>query len=276
MRASSPGAIALSATFHAAAIAVVVATSMWVQKATEINPMVFDLVNAEDIEIGDHFEMPGAISKNPGVKDPAVKFKKSKVKPVKIPSAQEIAAAEAKEEKEAAKEAAKAAKDRPSKNAPALKNKATSYADFQKQNSKQLASNQKVRSGGAKGSSAPGIDSKGIVDDLMKSAAGPRGDGGGTGGTKAMIVALDAYFGRLISALRAAHEMPDSVNDLLVAKVSFYLASDGSISAVVITKSSGDADYDQSVIEAFHKVRSIGAVPGAKSGKYEINFKMTE
>ena len=247
---------------------------MWVQKATEINPMVFDLVNAEDIEIGDHFEMPGAPSKNPGVK-----FARPKVKRVKIPSAQEIAAAEAKEEKEAekeaAKEAAKAAKDRPSKNAPTLKNKATSYADFQKQNSKQLASNQKVR-GGVKGSSAPGIDSKGIVDDLMKSAAGPRGDGGGTGGTKAMIVALDAYFGRLISALRAAHEMPDSVNDLLVAKVSFYLASDGSISAVVITKSSGDADYDQSVIEAFHKVRSIGAVPGAKSGKYEINFKMTE
>ncbi|MBK8477168.1 MAG: TonB C-terminal domain-containing protein [Opitutaceae bacterium] len=272
MRASSPGAIALSATFHAAVISAIVAASLWVQKATEINPMVFDLVNAEDIEIGDHFEMPGAPSKNPGVKDPVVKFKKSKVKRVKIPSAQEIAAAEAKAEKEAAKLSKAAA----AKNAPALKNKTTSYADFQKQNTKQLAANQKVRSAGAKGAAAPGIDAKGIVDDLMKSAAGPRGDGGGTGGTKVMIAALDAYFGRLINALRAAHEMPDSVNDLLVAKVSFFLAVDGSISAVVVTKTSGDAEYDQSVIDAFHKVRSIGAVPGAKSGTYTINFKMTE
>ena len=266
MRASSPGAIALSATLHAAVIGLVVAASMWVQKATQINPMVFDLVNAEDIEIGDHFEMPGAPSKNPGVK-----FAKPKVKRVPIPSAAQIAAAEAKAEKEAAK----LGKDAPSKNAPA-KSKTSSYADFQKQNSKQLEKNKTVRSGGAKGASAPGIDAKGIVDDLMKSAAGPRGDGGGTGGTKVMIAALDAYFGRLISALRAAHEMPDSVNDLLIAKVSFFLAVDGSITAVRVTKSSGDADYDQSVLDAFRKVRSIGAVPGAKSGTYEINFKMTE
>jgi colicin import membrane protein len=272
MRASSPGALALSATFHAVVIGAIVAASLWMQKATEINPNLFDLVNPEDIEIGDHFEMPGAPSKNPGVKEPAVRFKKSKVKAVKIPSAQEIAAAEAKE----AKEAAKAGKDASAKNAPAVRNKTTSYADFQKQHAKQLSANQKVRSGGAKGSAAPGIDAKGIVDDLMKSAAGPRGDGGGTGGTKVMIAALDAYFGRLISALRAAHEMPDSVNDLLVAKVSFYLASDGSISAVRIVKTSGNTEYDQSVVDAFRKVRSIGAVPGAKSGTYEINFKMTE
>ena len=266
MRASSPGAIAFSATFHAVVIGVIVAVSLWVQKATEINPMVFDLVNAEDIEIGDHFEMPGPPSKNPGVK-----FARPKVKKVAIPTAAQIAAAEVAE----AKEAAKAAKSAPGKDTP-LKNKTSSYADFQKQNSKQLAANQKVRAGGAKGAAAPGIDAKGIVEDLMKSAAGPRGDGGGTGGSKVMIAALDAYFGRLISALRAAHEMPDSVNDLLVAKVSFYLAVDGSISAVVITKSSGDAEYDQSVIDAFRKVRSIGAVPGAKSGTYTINFKMTE
>jgi len=269
MRASSPGALALSATFHAVVIGVIVAVSLWVQKATEINPNLFDLVNPEDIEIGDHFEMPGAPSKNPGVKEPSVRFKKSKVKAVKIPSAQEIAAAEA-------KEAAKSAKDASAKSAPSVRNKTTSYAEFQKQHSKQLSANQKVRSGGAKGTAAPGIDAKGIVDDLMKSAAGPRGDGGGTGGTKVMIAALDAYFSRLISALRAAHEMPDSVNELLVAKVSFYLASDGSISAVRVVKTSGSTEYDQSVIDAFRKVRSIGAVPGAKSGTYEINFKMTE
>ncbi len=270
MRASSPGAFVLSAVFHAAVIGAVIAFSLWVKKATEINPQMFDLVNPEDIEIGDHFEMPGAVSKNPGVKDTLVKFKKSKVKAVKIPTAAEIAAAEAKE----AAQRAKDTKSTPTTTTASTRNKTTSYADFQKQNSKQLASNQKTR-GGAR-TAAPGIDAKGIVDDLMQSAAGPRGDGGGTGGTKVMIAALDAYFNRLITAVKAAHEMPDSVTDLLVARVSFYLAADGSISAVKIVKSSGSTEYDDSVIDAFHKVRSIGAVPGAKSGTYVINFRMEE
>ncbi len=271
MRASSPGAFVLSAAFHAVVIGAIVIFSLWVRRATEINPWVADLVNPEDIEIGDHFEMPGAPSKNPGVKDSGVKFNRPKVKRVKIPTAKEIAAAEAK----AAAQAAKDTKSTPTSTTAASRNKTTSYADFQKKNSKQLAANQKTRSAGG-GKPAPGIDAKGIVDDLMESAAGPRGDGGGTGGSKVMIAALDAYFSRLISALRAAHEMPDSVNDLLVAKVSFYLAADGSISAVKIVKSSGSTDYDDSVIDAFRKVRSIGAVPGAKSGTYVINFKMTE
>lgn len=269
MRASSPGAFVLSAAFHAVVIGAIIAFSLWVRRAQEINPAMFDLVNPEDIEIGDHFEMPGALGKNPGVKETAVRFKKSKVKPVKIPTAQEIAAAEAK----AAAQAAKQTKSTPTSTTASTRNKTTSYADFQKKNTKQLAANQKVRT--SNGKPAPGIDAKGIVDDLMESAAGPRGDSG-TNGNRVMIAALDAYFSRLITALRAAHEMPDSVTDLLVAKVEFYLASDGSISSVKIVKSSGSTDYDDSVIDAFHKVRSIGAVPGAKSGKYVINFKMME
>lgn len=270
LRATSPGSFALSVTFHAIVIGAIVAASLWVQRATEINPSLFDLVNPEDIEIGDHFEMPGAPSKNPGVK-----FAKPRIKRVKIPTAAELEAAQEKAAAQEAKQAAKQTRE-DAKSTPASRNKTTSYSDFQKQHGKQLAANQKTGSKGAKGTPAPGIDAKGIVDDLMQSAAGPRGDGGGTGGTKAMIAALDAYFNRLISALRAAHEMPDSVNDLLIAKVSFYLAADGSISAVKIVKSSGSSDYDDSVVDAFHKVRSIGAVPGGKSGTYVINFKMTE
>lgn len=269
MRASSPGAIALSATFHAAVVGALVAFSLWVKKANEITPQIFDIVDMDGIEIGDHFEMPGAPSANPGVK-----FARPKTKRVKIPSAAEIAAAQAKAEREAAKQAEKPGKNAPDKTSP--RNKTTSYAEFQKKNSKQLAANQKTRSGGAKGSSAPGIDEKGLVDDLMKAAAGPRGDGGGTNGSKVMIPALSAYFDRLISALRAAHEMPDSVDSLLVAKVSFYLSADGSISNVKIVTTSGNPDFDASVVDAFRKVRSVGAVPGGKSGTYVVPFRMAE
>jgi colicin import membrane protein len=283
MRASSPGAIALSAVLHAAVIGAIVAASFWVHKATEINPAMFDWVNAEDLEIGDHFEMPGALSKNPGVKEGGIRFNRPKVKRQHIPTQKELDAAQAKAEAQEAKETAARAKqsksDAPSTTASA-RNKTTSYADFAKQNSKQLAANQKTRSGGSsKGATAAGIDAKGIVDELMESAgatAGPRGDGGGTGGSKYMIAALDAYFNRLVNAVRAAWEMPDSVTDLLVAKVSFHLGADGSITQVKIVKSSGSTEYDDSVIEAFQRVRSIGAVPGAKAGTYVFNFKMTE
>lgn len=266
MRASSPGSFALSATFHAAVVGLIFVLSLWVQKATQVTPQLFDLVNPEDIEIGDHFEMPGAPSENPGVK-----FAKPKTRRAKIPSAKEIAAAQAKAEREVAKQASRS---EPDKAKP--RNKTTSYAEFQKKNSKQLAANQKVRTGSAKRTAAPGIDAQGLADDLMKSAAGPRGDGGGTGGSKVMIPALSAYFDRLISALRAAHEMPDSVDSLLMAKVSFYLAADGSISRVKITETSGSPDFDASVVEAFRKVRSVGAVPGGKSGTYVVPFRMSE
>ena len=283
MRASSPGAIALSAVLHAAAIGAIVAASFWVHRTTEINPAMFDLVNAEDLEIGDHFEMPGAPSKNPGVKEGGIKFNRPKVKRTKIPTQKELDAAQAKAEAQEAKETAARAKqtksDAPSTTASA-RNKTSSYADFQKQHSKQLAANQKTRSGGSsKGAAAAGIDAKGIVDELMESAgatAGPRGDGGGTGGSKYMIAALDAYFNRLVNAVRAAWEMPDSVTDLLVAKVSFHLGADGSITQVKIVKSSGSTEYDDSVVDAFQHVRSIGAVPGGKAGTYVFNFKMTE
>ena len=284
MRASSPGAIALSAVLHAAAIGAIVAASFWVQRTTEINPAVFDLVNAEDLEVGDHFEMPGAPSKNPGVKEGGIKFKRPKGPRAKIPSQKELDAAQAKAEAQEAKETAQRARqsksDVPSTTASA-RNKTSSYADFQKQHSKQLAANQKTRSGGSSktAAAAAGIDAKGIVDELMESAgatAGPRGDGGGTGGSKYMIAALDAYFNRLVNAVRAAWEMPDSVTDLLVAKVSFHLGADGSITQVKIVKSSGSTEYDDSVVDAFQRVRSIGAVPGAKAGTYVFNFKMTE
>lgn len=282
MRASSPGAIALSAVLHAAAIGAIVAVSFWVHKTTEINPAMFDLVNAEDLEIGDHFEMIGAPSKNPGVKEGGIKFNRPKIKRQHIPTQKELDAAQAKAEAQEAKEAAARAKqtrsDAPSTTASS-RNKTTSYADFASKNSKQLAANQKTHSsGGAKGAAAAGIDAKGIVDELMESAgaAGPRGDGGGTGGTRNMIAALDAYFNRLVNAVRAAWEMPDSVTDLLVAKVSFHLGADGSISQVKIVKSSGSTEYDDSVIDAFQRVRSIGAVPGNKAGTYVFNFRMTE
>ncbi len=255
MRASSPGSLLLSTALHAVALALIVALSLWFKRATEINPANFDLFDLDQLEMADRFEMPG-----PPADPQKVRFARPKVKRVPIPKPQPETPATAPRQKDAKV---------PEKTVPApSKAKTTSYADFQKQNQKQLQANQKVRSN-AKSAPAPGVDAKGIVDDLLKTASG-------TNGNKATIAALDAYFARLTNALRAAWEQPDSMVDLLVAKVSFHLAADGSISRVKIVKTSGSQEYDQSVLDAFSRVRSIGAVPGGKSGTYVINFKMTE
>ena len=260
MHANSPGAFSLSVTIHALVVGIAVVLTLLVARHNEIKPLDFDLVDDKDIEIGDHFEMPGAPSANPGLK-----YHRSKVKLLPIPKPQPPETAEAVPEK--GKSAAQSAKTPP-------KHATTSYDQFQKQNKKQLEQNQKATS--RRTASAPGIDAKGIMDDLQKYAHGPRGDGGGTGGSKMMIAALDAYWGRLIRALKAAYDQPDNVSELLTARVSFFLAPDGSITAVRIIKSSGDPSYDESVLAAFREVRSIGAVPGGKSGTFEINFKMTD
>jgi len=258
MRANSPGAFSLSVTVHAVVVGIAVVLTFLVARHNEIRPLDFELVDDKDIEIGDHFEMPGAPSANPGVK-----FRKSKVKLLPIPKPQPA-------------ESAETAPANPGSNAKTPpKHATTSYEQFRKQNQKQLEQNQKP-STGRRSTTAPGIDAKGIMDDLQKYAKGPRGDGGGTGGSRLMIAALDAYWTRLIRALKAAYDQPDNVSELLTARVSFFLAPDGSITAVRIIKSSGDPSYDESVLAAFREVRSIGAVPGGKSGTFEINFKMTD
>ncbi len=257
MRANSPGALFWSTTLHAGVVALVLVFTFWLHRATEIRPLDFDLVDLEQLEFGEKTELPG-----PPDKAPSVGFAKPAVKPVPIPKPPKADPAPP------PKPAKKPEPKTPPKDTKPSKKKTTSYEDFRKQNTKQLQANQKVRNT-PRNAPAPGIDAKGIVGDLMKAASG-------NNASKATIAALDAYFARLISALRAAHEMPDSVSDLLVAKVSFHLAADGSISRVRIVKTSGSGEYDESVVDAFARVRSIGAVPGGKSGTYEINFKMTE
>ncbi len=249
MRASSPGALMLSAVLHGAVVALVVALSLWFKRAAEVNPLVLDLVDLKDLELADKFEMPGPVSDNP-----KVRFNRPRGRRVPIPKPEPVRETPA----------PPASKTVPVP--PPSRVKTTSYSEFQKKNQKQLQANQKVRT--AKSAPAPGIDAKGIVEDLMKTA--------GTNGTRATAPALDAYFARLISALRAAHEMPDSVDTLLTARVSFFLAADGSISSVKIVAGSGSPDFDASVVEAFRRVRSVGAVPGGKSGTYVVPFRMAE
>src|SRR5690606_18717941 len=116
------------------------------------------------------------------------------------------------------------------------------------------------------------IDIAGIVGGSVNTQTGA----GGKALTRAESDALDAYIALLLQRLRVAHVKPAGLSDLLSAKVRFNIAANGSLSNVRIITSSGSREFDQSVLEAFAKVRSIGAPPNGKADVWEVTFKMRE
>lgn len=118
----------------------------------------------------------------------------------------------------------------------------------------------------------PQIDGEGIARELMREA----NTGSGRQETAAHVAAPWDLQNRLIALLRAAHRMPPAVDRLLVARVAFELKAGGQLAEAQIVKTSGDVDYDRSVLAAFTRVAAIGAVPAGCAGKYVIDFRMTE
>jgi colicin import membrane protein len=107
----------------------------------------------------------------------------------------------------------------------------------------------------------------------------PKNTKGGAGG-KALTAEdgtlMERYFSLLKARLKENHEKPSGLSDALMARVEFYVGSDGSISRVRISKSSGSEEFDRSVREAFARTKSIGARPDKKGETVELEFRMRE
>ncbi|HEY5550531.1 MAG TPA: TonB family protein [Opitutaceae bacterium] len=261
MRANSPDAWILSAVFHAAVVGMVVALTWWLNRAPEINPMVFELV-----EFSGETVAPAGESTAPA---PAVKFAPPKTAPVQRPKIEPQKPPPPKPPP--SKQPPPKQATTPAKTPPKTEPKTTiTYEEFAKQQAKTLERNANPAPRTTK---VPRIDTKAITSELQQYARAGVKDGSMSA---AQATALDAYIARLITALRMAHVKPDGLSELLKAKVSFYVAQDGTLSAVRIITSSGDADFDRSVLDAFRAVRSIGSVPGGKAYTWELTFRMTE
>jgi colicin import membrane protein len=121
------------------------------------------------------------------------------------------------------------------------------------------------------------IDAEGIAAGVVGGST--KNKTGGAGG-KALVAedgaVMDRYFSLLKSRLKENHEKPTGLSDTLVARVEFYISADGSISRVKISRSSGSAEFDRSVLEAFSRTKSIGARPDKKGEQVELEFKMRE
>jgi len=121
------------------------------------------------------------------------------------------------------------------------------------------------------------VDAKGIAGGVVGgSTSNTKGGAGG----KALSVAeqnlLDSYFAFLKQRIKAAHIPPPGTGDKLTTIVQFMCAADGSLSSMKVVRSSGNSDFDESVIEAFRRVRSIGRRPDGKSDELELEFNARE
>ncbi|MDQ5980932.1 MAG: TonB C-terminal protein [Verrucomicrobiota bacterium] len=123
----------------------------------------------------------------------------------------------------------------------------------------------------------PRIDATGIAQGVKGgSTANLKGGGGGKALTREQADALDTYFSMLIQELKRAHEPPAGVSDDLQAQVTFDITASGAIMNPRIKKSSGNREFDRSVIEAFLRVRSIGPMPTRRPDTVTVTFKMKD
>lgn len=150
--------------------------------------------------------------------------------------------------------------------------KRISKAEFDKQNKSKTQPK-----GGARSTSVQRIDAEGIAKGVVGGSVNNKtGGAGGKALSRAEQSALDSYIALLLQRLRAAHEKPAGLSDLLEAEVEFRIAADGTLSGVKIVRSSGSSEFDRSVLEAFARVRSIGPTPNSKSDVWVVTFKMKE
>jgi colicin import membrane protein len=122
----------------------------------------------------------------------------------------------------------------------------------------------------------PRISTRGIADGVAGGSPNSTRGSGGTALQAAEHTELQAYISRLVMALRQSHEKPPGLSDLLSADVEFLIGADGTLSRVRIARSSGNAAFDESCLEAFRRVGSVGPKPDGKSATWILEFRMKD
>lgn len=244
MRANSPSALFASVSLHAAFAAAVLALTFWAARQQEEAPVIFELV-AGDATAPDELVAPA--------KGNSLKVDLPKPKPaVDLPPQQQ-----AREEPEV---------QRPAETKPEPKR--MSLEEFRKLHGQPAE---------AKPAKAPKIDTEGIAGGVTGgSTANKRGGGGGTALARQEQGQLETYIAQLMGALRRAHEKPPRLGDQLEARVTFDVAPNGNITGVRLSRSSGNAEFDRSALDAFQLVRGIGPTPTGQAYTWTVTFRMKD
>jgi TonB family protein len=260
MRANSPSSVFLSLTLHVVVGAIIFVTTMFVTQQDKLPPVIFELV-AGPPTAPDELVAPALGNTTAKVALPPDKSEPKVQETVETPPAPEsVAPPKPKADTSIVKELKKAEK--------------MSYKDYLKKHPtpKPPATPPAQRS-----ASVQHIDAQGIANGVRGgSTANTRGGGGGKALTREEQSELNTYISFLLNALKEAHDPPPGVSDQLETKVTFDISANGNISSPRIARSSGNREFDESVLEAFRKVRSIGPTPDGKPDTWTVTFRMKE
>lgn len=284
MQANSPSAFFLSLTLHGLVVALIVFFSITVHNQVKEPPKVFELVAGA----GDNY----AATEAPALGDSdVVKFnvparptpvmRTPPPEPVVQPAPEEppvVISPEPKprpvEKRPVEKRPVSKPEVKPKPKAPEkLDIKPMTKEEFEKLYGKQ-------RNPAATPPPAPKvrtINAAGIRSGVIGGSTNNKtGGAGGTALTRSEQSLVDSYMALLKQRLRAALLRPPGLSDLLHAQVHFRIGSDGTLSGVKIAKSSGSAAFDQAVLDAFARVRSIGPPPDGGDGAWDLTFYIVE
>lgn len=256
MRPNSSSAIFTSLTLHGFAAALIFLTTVFVAQSTKLQPVIFELV-AGPPTAPDELVAPALGNTAASVKVTVPKVELPADKPMETTVVPEP---KPKPDTSLAQDLKKSAK--------------VSYQDFLKKHPTPKPSTATTT---PRVANVPKIDTQGIVGGVKGgSAANTRGGGGGNALTREQQSQLDTYISLLIQELKNAHEPPSGVNDLLETKVTFDITASGAILSPRISKSSGNREFDESVLDAFRRVRSIGPTPTRRPDTWTVTFRMRD
>jgi TonB family protein len=88
---------------------------------------------------------------------------------------------------------------------------------------------------------------------------------GVAGGTNVSASDIDSYLARLVAALKAAWQRPEGLPPGLSCQVMFDISETGVISGARILRSSGNSQFDQSVLAVFQRMRTFAPPPGRQA-----------
>jgi TonB family protein len=269
MHANSPSSLLASLTLHGFLAALLFVTTVFVAQSDKVQPVIFELVAGAPTAPDELFapalgnttkpvklDVPKVnlppeivepvVEETPAPPEPVVQEKAPPVKPAPV-------------DKAIAKDMKKSAK--------------VSYQEYLKAHpTLKISSAPKPRT-----ARVPKIDTQGIIGGVAGgSTANTRGGGGGKALSREQQSQLDTYISMLIQELKKAHELPPGVSDQLEAKVTFDITASGAILNPRISKSSGNRAFDESVLDAFRRMRSIGPTPTRRPDTWTVTFRMND
>jgi TonB family protein len=278
MRATSPSSLFLSLTLHLLFVAAIFLATYFVAQKAKEQPVIFELV-AGPPTAPDELVAPAL-----GNTTKAIKLEVPKIELVPtMPEPEPVAPAQPEVQETAppppvAKEKPKPkAVEKPKPDTSIVKEmkqaQRMSYAEYRRKHPTPKQTAPSTR----KAANVPRVDATGIAQGVKGgSTANTRGGGGGNALTREKQNEMNTYISLLIQELKKAHEPPPGVSDRLETKVTFDITASGAILNPRISKSSGDKAFDESVLEAFLRMRSIGPTPNRRSDTWTVTFKMRD